>query len=291
MGGKPFTKTSLHKFLTNSTCAGKLRYKTELHSGEHPAIVDPHKWQKVQELLHGNRLGGALLTRNGSGAILKGLLRCRPCGCAMTPTHATKGGKRYRYYVCSNAQKRGSDCCPSQSVPAGQMERIVVEQIAKLGQDPERLKTILTEASKQRRTHLVELAEARRSLEQELARAQALTENLRQETGDQKQQPASEQEAIRENIGHVEQRLADTKKQALAFQQRLLDVELAAKALLALDQEFGSLPTIEQARLIRLMVQRVDYDGAQGKLALTLDPAGLATVVVEQIQRNQEAAK
>jgi hypothetical protein len=40
-----------------------------------------------------------------------------------------------------------------------------------------------------------------------------------------------------------------------------------------------------------LIVQRVDYDGAQGKLALTLDPAGLAMVVEEQIQQEQEAAK
>jgi site-specific DNA recombinase len=292
LGGKPFTKTSLHKLLTNATCAGKLRYKTELHHGEHPAIVDPLKWQKVQELLHGNCHRGALLTRNGSGAILKGLLHCRPCGCAMTPTHATKGGKRYRYYVCSIAQKRGYDRCPSQSVPAGQMERIVVEQISKLGRDPGRLKTILAEGSKQRRARLAELQGERRGLEQELARAQALMENL-QETGpgDQKQQPTAELEAIRENIGHVEQRLAATKEQALALQQPLLQVDQAARALSALEQEFGSLPTIEQARLIRLMVQRVEYDGAQGKLALALDPAGLATVVEEQTKPDQEAAK
>jgi site-specific DNA recombinase len=39
MGGKPFTKTSLHKLLTNATYAGKLRYKTELHNGERPILV------------------------------------------------------------------------------------------------------------------------------------------------------------------------------------------------------------------------------------------------------------
>jgi len=293
MGGQPFTKTNLHKLLTNATYAGKLRYKTELHHGEHPAIVDPLQWQKVQELLHGNHHRGPMSSRNGSGAILKGLLHCRPCGCAMTPTHATKGGKRYRYYVCSQAQKRGYDRCTSQSVSAGQMERIVVAQISKLGRDPGRLKTILAEASKQRRTRLVDLEGERRALEQELARAQALMKNLLQEIepGDQKQPPASELEAIRENIGHVERRLAETKKLALALQQPLLEVEQAAQALMALEQEFGSLPTIEQARLIRLMVQRADYDGAQGKLALTLDSAGLAGMVEEQIQRDQEAAK
>src|SRR6266852_3139431 len=218
LGGKLFTKTSLHKLLTNATYAGKLRYKTELHKGEHPAIVDSLKWQKVQELLQGNRHRGAALVRNGWEAILKGLLHCRPCGCAMTPTHSTKDGKRFRYYVCSVAQKRGCDRCPSQSVPAGQMERIVVEQVSKLGRDPGRLKTILAEASKQRRTRLSELEGERRALEQELARAQALMKNLLQETGGQKQQPASELEALQENIGHVERRLADTKKQTLTLQ-------------------------------------------------------------------------
>jgi site-specific DNA recombinase len=288
MGGQPFTKTNLHKLLTNATYAGKLRYKTELHKGEHAAIVDPVKWQKVQDLLHGNHHGGALLTRNGSGAILKGLLHCLPCGCAMTPTHATKGGKRYRYYVCSVAQKRGYDRCPSQSVPAGQMERIVVEQIAKSGQDAERLKKILTEASKQRHACLAAVESERRRLEREL---KILTESLPPESGDRKKQPADGLEAIRENIGHVERRLAGMQEQTLALQQPAPEAEPAARALAALELRFGVLPVIEQARLIHLMVRRIDYDGAQGKLALSLDPAGLVAVLEEQAKQDPETSK
>src|SRR5260370_19846456 len=208
MGGQPFTKTNLHKLLTNATYAGKLRYKTELHHGEHPAIMHPVQWQKVQELLHGNHHRGPVPSRNGSGAILKGLLHCRPCGCAMTPTHATKGGKRYRYYVCSVAQKRGYDRCPSQSVPANQMERIVVEQISKVAQDPDRLKKILMEASKQKRTRLAARESDRHRLEREL---KILTESFAQTNGasDIGKQPASGLETIRENIGHLERRLAE----------------------------------------------------------------------------------
>jgi hypothetical protein len=58
IGGQPFTKTSLHRLLTNAIYAGKLRYKKELHNGEHAAIVDPAKWRKVQELLQCNRSQG-----------------------------------------------------------------------------------------------------------------------------------------------------------------------------------------------------------------------------------------
>ena len=52
-------------------------------------------------------------------------LRCEARGCAMVPTHTTRGTKRYRYYVCSNAQKRGWKTCPTKSIPAPEIERFV----------------------------------------------------------------------------------------------------------------------------------------------------------------------
>jgi len=275
MGGQPFVKTNLHKLLTNATYAGKLRYKTELHNGEHPAIVDPVKWQKVQELLERHRHRGSR-ERNVSGAILKGLLYCRPCGCAMTPTYSSKAGKRYRYYVCSNAQKRGWEHCPSQSVPAAPMERIVVEQVTKVGQDPERLKKILMEASKQRRMRLADLESEQCRLEREL---QVLSESLSPKTGNGDNHPGLE--SLQENIGHLERRLAENNDQVLLLRQPKFEENQAAQAMAALDQAFGSLLQAEQARFIRSAVKRADYDGGQGKLILTLDPKGLVAALEE----------
>src|SRR5262249_28449709 len=92
-GGQQFTKTSLYQLLTNVTYTGKLRYKDEVHPGEHAAIVEEAVWQQVQAVLRRNGLGLGL-GRSRSGAWLQGLLRCRPCGCAMTPSYATKNGNR-----------------------------------------------------------------------------------------------------------------------------------------------------------------------------------------------------
>src|SRR5438552_11982474 len=284
MGGQPFVKTNLHKLLTNATYAGKLRYKKELHNGEHPAIVDPAKWQKVQELLQRHRHRGSA-ERNGSGAILKGLLYCRPCGCAMSPTYSSKGSKRYRYYVCSQAQKRGWDHCPTQSIPAGQIERIVLAQISKVGQDSERLQKTLTEASRQRHVRLTALESDRRRLEREL---KILTESFAPaNASDEGNQSGFE--TIQENIGHLQRRLAETQAQTLAFQRPALELERAAQALMALEQAFEELPVIEQARLIHLMVQRVKYDDGQSKLVLTLDPAGLVAVLEEETKRKENS--
>jgi site-specific DNA recombinase len=282
MGGQAFTKTKLYVLLKNPVYAGKLRYKTEVHEGEQPAIVDPAKWQKVQEQLRYNR-NKCLAERNASSAILKGLLRCQPCGCAMTPNYASKDGKRYRYYVCSNALKRGYDHCPSQSVPAGAMEEIVVEQISNVSQDSERLKRILQEAFKQRKTRLADLELERRGLEREL---KSLTKSLPTKTSDSDNNPGLE--SVHENIGHLKLRLVENHEQIQILQQPVLEVDQAARALATLEKVLGNLPMAEQARFVRSAVTRADYDGSQGKLVLTLDPAGLVAALQERVRLEQK---
>jgi site-specific DNA recombinase len=144
-GGRPFTKTGLYRLLTNVTYAGKVRYKDEVHDGEQAAIIDLDTFRRVQALLqsHGPEVGPPSVHR--FIALLKGLLHCVPCACAMTPAHTTrKGGLGYRYYTCVHAQKSGWQNCPSKSIPAGRIEQLVVEQIQRLGRDPLVLQQLLT---------------------------------------------------------------------------------------------------------------------------------------------------
>ena len=97
-GGRPFTRSSLYRLLTNVTYVGQVRYRNEIHPGEQPAIIDRMMWQQVQALLSQNGPGRA--ARTASAAMLQGLLFCRPCGCAMTPAQVSRGNRRYRYYTC-----------------------------------------------------------------------------------------------------------------------------------------------------------------------------------------------
>ena len=102
-GGKAFTRTSLYKLLRNVVYIGKVRYKDEVHDGEHAGTVDLAIWQRAQAVMERNGRTGGAPVRNQFGAILKGLIRCVPCACAMTPTHTTRGGtRRYRTpFQCS----------------------------------------------------------------------------------------------------------------------------------------------------------------------------------------------
>jgi hypothetical protein len=40
-----------------------------------------------------------------------------------------RGGKRYRYYLCCGAHRRGRQSCPAKSIPARVIEQAVLEQI------------------------------------------------------------------------------------------------------------------------------------------------------------------
>jgi len=55
----------------------------------------------------------------------------------MSPTYTRKGPKVYRYYVSQELIRRGSGTCPIGRVPAGEIERAVIDQLRGIFRQPE----------------------------------------------------------------------------------------------------------------------------------------------------------
>src|SRR5262249_6918378 len=68
-GRLPVTKTNLHRLLTNVSYAGQVRYKAEVHAGQHPAIVDVQTFERVQALLRHNGPGAGRASTPGSALL------------------------------------------------------------------------------------------------------------------------------------------------------------------------------------------------------------------------------
>jgi len=85
----------------------------------------------------------------------------------------THGKRRYRYYTCTNAAKRGRVACPTRSLPAAEVERAVVDQIRCIGEDPEVLRDTLAEVRNRAGSTIGRLAGERREIERALARLHA----------------------------------------------------------------------------------------------------------------------
>ncbi len=267
--------------LTNVAYAGKVKYKNEIHAGEHEALVSDDVWKRVQAKLQRNGRTGGKMVRNKFGALLKGLLHCAPCGCAMTPTHATKERKkRYRYYLCTAAQKRGRQACPTPSIPAGEIERFLVEQIKGIGRDPQLVAETVRQAQLQATQRMDELDAEKRRLEREMAIRHRELQQLARHTG--AVEPDSLATArfadLHERLACVERRLIEVRDEIESLQRELIEETDVVHALGQFDPVWEVLSPREQARLLQLLIERIDYDGRDGSVSITFHASGIKTL-------------
>ena len=127
-GGGLISRGHLYKILSNPIYLGRLTHKGQVHEGLHDPIVDHETWDEVQRMLaeHAQDRAGS---RQGSDALLAGKL-FDDRGNRMSPSHATKGGRRYRYYVSQAIlQGRQQDAGSLSRVAAMEIERRVVEAV------------------------------------------------------------------------------------------------------------------------------------------------------------------
>ena len=277
-GGNPFTKATLHKLLTNITYLGKVRYKNEVHDGEHAAVVDPEIWKQTQAILQKNGRTGGRDVRNKFGALLRGLLRCVPCNSAMTPSHSKKkDGRHYRYYVCCHAQKRGWANCPCPSIPAEEIEKFVVDQLQSIACQPDFINQILSQTHVQQQSQVVAIETEQAALRRSLTRWNSeLQDALPRSTA------SPEDPAVLGRLVDLQDRIRNTEQQMTRLREKLVDLKTSrispqqtATAMQQFAPVWGVLTPREQIRVIELLVERVDFDGNKGTVAVTFRPEGL----------------
>jgi site-specific DNA recombinase len=209
----------------------------------------------------------------------------------MSPAHTTrKGSKRYRYYVCSHAQKHGWQSCPAKSIPAAQIEQFVVEQIRCIGRDQTLRHEVLAQARRQDAERTAELEVERRGLDKDLARwhgeMHTLSGQLR--PGEENGSLIARLADLQERMTLVESRGKKVRDQIQAIHDPLLDEDEATRALSVFDPVWEALTPREQARVIGLLVQQVSYDGQAGKVAITFHPTGIQTLAEELANQREE---
>lgn len=123
-GGRPFTRGHLYRLLANPIYVGQISHKGEVHPGQHQAIVEEEVWNKVQQRLAANTQTHHERSTAADPSLLAGMLFDAE-GRRLQPTHAKKGGKRYRYYY--HRAEPGEEESKSLRLPAPQLEAAVLK--------------------------------------------------------------------------------------------------------------------------------------------------------------------
>jgi len=128
VGGIPFTRGPLAHLLRNRFYIGQVVFKGEVLRGEQPAIVDRDLFDAVQARLS-EQANNQRAIRIQSEALLIGRI-FDDRGNRMSPSHARKGGMKYRYYLSVALLQGAAECAGSvRRVPAAEIEGLVIRSV------------------------------------------------------------------------------------------------------------------------------------------------------------------
>ncbi|MBO6885176.1 MAG: recombinase family protein [Marivita sp.] len=136
--GTLIDKGYLYRLLNNRVYRGEAVHKGKSYPGEHEAIIEPHLWEQVHDIMSVSPRKRANNSRAQTSALLKGLL-FTATGAAMTPSSTKKGTRRYRYYVSMDLLKNREtpdDGIPRR-LPADTVEAAVITEIRRVLRTPE----------------------------------------------------------------------------------------------------------------------------------------------------------
>jgi site-specific DNA recombinase len=285
--GRSFDKNSLRRLLTNAVYVGKVAHRGEVFDGAHEALIDQETWGAVQEKLKHNARSGGREVRNKMGALLKGLVRCGACGSGMTSHYTKRGERRYLYYVCQTAQKKGAAACPGSRIPVGELDRFVVERIRDIGKDPSVVAATLKAAREEVEARKPEIEAEVRRLEQDRRRLETEQRNLL----DAVAQGGSGTVAIIERLGEAEGelqagavRVDEVRAELAALSAQVIDEAALHAALESFDPVWEQLFPKEKTRILALLLEAVVYDRKAGEVSLKFRPGGVRTLAEEQCE-------
>jgi len=258
---------------------------TETFRGEHPAIVPKALFDRVQRLLAENGTSRRRMSPDGTGFILRGLIRCSACDSAMTPSATKSHGKLYKYYRCSHAEKNGHGACPSKMIPADRVEQFVVDQIRRVGSDTQLQQATFEQAVAQVKAQRRGLQAERKRLQRDLVTAKSDVERLvgavSRVTGAAGDAIAAELEKVQRHVQTVEARLREIDGEHDRLKTQEVDRDELARALAEFDPIWDALLSPERERVMHLLIDRIDYNGATGQLAIQWRLTGFGQLAAE----------
>ena len=154
-GGEPFTRGHIYKLLANPVYVGEIVHKGERHAGEHEAIIEAKTWDAVQEQLGRNAVVRYRNANAKSPSLLAGILFDED-GNRMAPSHASKCGRTYRYYVSKLAMGKSADADTGWRLPGPRIEAAVLNGICSFLGDGLRLSEALHLAGRRMKLKLSE---------------------------------------------------------------------------------------------------------------------------------------
>ena len=236
--------------------------------GKHKGRVSGKKWVAVQHIIQDNIPTGKKPAKmHNDYSLLSGLIYCEKCGSRLfAKARSGKGATPGLFdYVCSSKLRGGTELCDCQNIGGQQADDMVCDYLMKYTDESSSIYKLLEKLKHdlqgQKQESPLESMEAR------MSKCNEEMDNLVRTLSQRDLSPAFIQR-VNIRIGELDKELsslAQERERLQSHAERLADkaiqVELLAAALSSLKNNFANLSIHEKRTLIRLLVQKIVWDG------------------------------
>ena len=277
--GRPWNTGHLYRLLGNRTYIGEVVHKGKSYPGEHEAIVSKPLWEKVQGILSENTRAKQTKAKTKNISPLQGVVRCSHCDGAMGLTYTQKGPRRYTYYHCAKDAKRAVSCCRLKRVPAGDIEKVVLEQLSAVFRTPTLVSQTYFAAKGLEEAEQERLLKQKEQLEHDLlkVRERALAEVSPDGNGSDPGGPTLV--GLNREAVTLSRQLVDVSSKAQVFEADPVTEREVAEAFQSVATFWEDLFPLERNRLVRLLVEKVEI--RETGIHLELKTQGLTNLIIE----------
>jgi len=275
-GGRRWKKGDVLRTLRNPVYAGLMGCGSEVHQGEHPAIVDRETFAKARELLEENRCMRKDHGRNAE-YFLRGIIFCQ-CGAAFTPGSTRRGEREYRYYRCVTRDKEGKEACPAAPLPAGAIEEYVVERVREAIGNGGFADEVAATAEARIDAKRAALAVARKELPGKIAAlsadGRALVDGTRGVEGRARALLDERLKEVGEQLARAEARLAEVQRETAALDAVEVETGWVVRCLAEFTAIWDVLTPLNRGRLVRSIIERIEVDEPANRITVAFAPLG-----------------
>ncbi len=252
---------------------GKAHEKKEMDEwivaiGGHEGLIPGTMWVKVQNLLDRNKSKNYRKPRSNV-ALMSGLLYCGACGDYMRPKLSDRlnhDGDQIYSYLCTMKERSRMKCCTMKNPNGNILDKMVIEEIKKLSEDKEELRTqmdrnkkLLEDGRRESEEDILRLQEESILLGEEIA---GLVASLRKAGG------TTAEEYIVAQIEELHQKKEDNAIRIREVRLSLINNELSDVEAERIKETLSSFPdtidsmNVEEKRMaVRSFIKKAVWDG------------------------------
>lgn len=232
--------------------------------GKHKGIITGKKWVSIQILLEANQPTNQLVKMHNDYSLLSGMIFCTKCGSRLF-AKTRNSGKDLFDYICNSKMRGGLDLCDCQNLNGQQTDDTVCEFLMQYTNEDSTIYNLLEKLKKDLKSQV-----KANPLDEVKARINKCNDEMDNLIHTLSLPNLNDALVQRVNIKVTEldkqlQALNEEYRYLEANQNTLADKELQlsllVQALSSLKDNFSTLTIPERRSLIKLLVQKIEWDG------------------------------